>query len=240
MGMPVVIEVVDKSVSAKDLAEVFDFFRDIDARYSTYKDDSEISRINRGLPKSEWSREVKQVLDLCAQTKTETDGYFDINRDGKIDPSGLVKGWAIQKASDILTNKGFRNYYVDAGGDIQVSGHNQKGKPWRIGIRNPYNRDENVKVVSVTNQGVATSGTYIRGPHVYNPRKNYQPASEIIALTVIGPDIYNADRFATAAFAMGKQGIAFIENLAGYEGYMIDHQAVATITSGFSKYEAKG
>ncbi len=238
MGMPITIEIVDEGATADDLNEVFDYFRKVDARYSTYKKDSEISRINDGLPKSKWSSEMKKVLQLCEQTRQETDGFFDITREGYTDPSGLVKGWSIQNAAKLLKLKGFHNFYIDGGGDIQVSGHSTEGKNWRIGIRNPFDRTQTIKALTVKNKGVATSGTYIRGTHVYNPHQNYKPASEVVALTVIGPDIYNADRFATAAFAMGKNGINIIEKLKGFEGYMIDHNAVATLTSNFERYVA--
>ena len=83
---------------------------------------------------------------------------------------------------------------------------------------------------------MATSGTYVRGQHIYNPKNSDQPVTGIVSLTVIGPDIYEADRFATAAFAMGPAGIIFIEQLAGFEGYMIDPNGLATYTSGFERY----
>jgi thiamine biosynthesis lipoprotein len=88
----------------------------------------------------------------------------------------------------------------------------------------------------VDEEGVATSGTYIRGLHIYNPRAGNQPVSDIVSLTVIGPNIHDADRFATAAFAMGADGIRFIEQLPGYEGYIIDKNQLGTMTSGFEKY----
>ncbi len=236
MGMPITLEIIDPHVTAKTFDLVYTYFKKVDDRYSTYKDTSEISRINRGLDKRLWSREMKQVMALCEQTKQETDGYFDINHKDYLDPSGLVKGWAINKAADLLRQKGFQNFYVDAGGDIQACGHNDKGKPWRVGLRNPFNRREIIKTVAVTNKGVATSGTYIRGEHVYNPKMEYSPADEIVAITVIGPNIYDADRFATAAFAMGNLGINFIESLDGFEAYSVDHSKMATMTSGFERY----
>jgi thiamine biosynthesis lipoprotein len=238
MGMPITVEINDQRAGKQHLNKVFSYFQKVDSRYSTYKDSSEISRINNGLPRSHWSREMKQVLELCEQTKLLTDGYFDIEHDGKLDPSGLVKGWAINNAARLIAEMGFTNYFVDAGGDIQVSGKNTKAQSWRIGIRNPYNRLQNVKIIDVDQQGVATSGTYIRGQHIYNP-KNQKSADEIASITVIGPDIYNADRFATAAFAMGKRGINFIESLDGYEAYMINKDKSASMTSGFDKYVAK-
>ena len=115
---------------------------------------------------------------------------------------------------------------------------NDAGQDWRVGIRNPFNMDEIVKVLSATECGVATSGTYVRGQHIYNPKDEGQLVLDILSLTVIGPDIYEADRFATAAFVMGKAGIAFIESLEGFEGYMIDKDKRATYTSGFERYVA--
>lgn len=237
MGMPVTVEIVDSQADDDIFKEVYDYFRYVDSKYSTYKKGSEISRINKGLPQSRWSDEMKMVLSMCDQTKSETDGYFDIVRDGKRDPSGLVKGWAIQNAAGIIAKRGYRNFYIDAGGDIQASGKDSQGSSWRVGIRNPFNRDEVIKNISVSTEGVATSGTYIRGQHIYNPLNPNEKINDIVAITVIGPDIYNADRFATAAYAMGKKGIEFIENLKGYEGYMIDKDKTATMTSGFGRYE---
>ena len=236
MGMPITLEVLDASATQSDLDAIFAYFVSVDETFSTYKDTSEISRINRGeLLPTQYSEGMKEILALSAQTKEETDGYFDILRNGIYDPSGIVKGWAIQNAAKILQAKGLRNFYIDAGGDIQVAG-NKNGNPWRVGIRNPFNRNEYVKVLEITDQGVATSGTAIRGQHIYDPYRRDTPLLDIASITIIGPNIYEADRFATAAFAMGKRGIYFIEKLAGFEGYMIDKHAMATYTSGFERY----
>jgi thiamine biosynthesis lipoprotein len=178
---------------------------------------------------------VRTILALSEETKRETRGYFDIRHDGLYDPSGIVKGWSIQNAAQMLRARGMCNFYINAGGDVQVSGH-KDGKGWRVGIRNPFNRAENVKVLVLTDCGIATSGTAIRGQHIYNPHDPKMPILDIVSLTVVGPNIYEADRFATAAFAMGKQGIYFLEQLDGFEGYMIDSQARATLTSSFERY----
>lgn len=236
MGMPITVEVVDEPATKADLNAVYDYLIQVDKRYSTYKPESEISRINAGLPESEWSDEMKQVLEMCAETRRQTKGYFEIAREGKRDPSGLVKGWAIHNAAKLLADRGFHNYYVEAGGDIQVSGHNAKGQPWSVGIRNPFNRDEIVKSVAVTTEGVATSGTYIRGQHIYDPHQPGKEINDVASLTVVGPNIYEADRFATAAFAMGANGIEFIESRPGLEGYMINDKGIATLTTGFERY----
>ncbi|MFI5212516.1 MAG: FAD:protein FMN transferase [Candidatus Saccharimonadales bacterium] len=235
MGMPITVGIITTQDSAAARELVFDYFQTIDQRYSPFRPDSEVSHINNGLKKAQWSAEMKQLLQLCEQTKQQTDGYFDVYHNGRLDPSGLVKGWAINNAAQMLYIRGYRHFYIDAGGDIQVHGKNEYGTPWTIGIRNPFDHEEIVKSVQLTSEGIATSGTAIRGQHIYNPRRS-QPITDIVALTVIGPSIYEADRFATAAFAMGAAGIQFIDSLDGFEGYMIDVHKIATMTRGFERY----
>jgi thiamine biosynthesis lipoprotein len=239
MGMPVSIEVVDEKITQEILNEVFDYFIHIDEKFSTYKDTSEISAINRGEIKEEnYSEEMKEVFKLSEETKKLTNGYFDIKKpNGSYDPSGLVKGWAIFNGAQILRAHGMQNFFVEIAGDIEVAGHNGDGVDWKIGIQNPFNtKQEIVKVLNVTNCGVATSGNYVRGNHIYNPHQDDIIIEDILSMTVIGPNIYEADRFATASFAMGKDGIKFIESLKGFEGYMIDRDGIATMTSGFDQY----
>lgn len=235
MGMPVTVEIVDKN-DEKYFDMVFDYFRAVDARYSTYKKDSEISRINNGLPKSKWSQEMKEVIDLCEQTRQDTKGYFNIEIKGKRDPSGLVKGWAIANAAEILRKHKVANFYIEAGGDIQVKGKATKSWPWTVGIRNPFNTEEIIKTITVSSEGVATSGTYIRGQHIYDPFHQAKKIDRVKSLTVVGPNIYEADRYATAAFAMGEKGIGFIEATKGLEGYMVTDDKIATFTSGFDRF----
>jgi thiamine biosynthesis lipoprotein len=236
MSMPITIEVID-NISREQMNSIFNYFREIDARFSVFKRDSEISKLNRGeITFRQCSLDLQTVLELCAETKGITGGYFDIKHNSKVDPSGLVKGWAIHNAAELLRGFGIRNFYVDAGGDIEVSGHNKSGGFWKIGIRNPFNRNENVKIVELSGKGIATSGTAIRGQHIYNPRDPQTELSEIVSITVIGPDIYEADRFATAAFAMQKEGIYFIESLAEFAGYAIDKKGNAKFTNNFTDY----
>jgi len=236
MGMPVTVEILDAGVRREDLDAVFTYFRWVDATFSTYDAASEISRINRGeLVPERACEEMRTILALAAETKRATLGYFDIARNGVLDPSGIVKGWAIQQGAGRLQAEGWRDFYVDAGGDVQVAGTN-RGRPWRVGIRNPFRHEEHVKVLAISDRGVATSGTAVRGQHIYDPHRPGEPLLDVLSLTVIGPNVYEADRFATAAFSMGRRGIAFIEALDGFEGYMIDADARATYTSGFERY----
>ncbi len=237
MGMPITIEIVAPQ-DAKIFDKIFDYFRRIDDQYSPYKPDSELSKINQGLSAEFWSDEMKQVLALCAETKDLSGGYFDVYKHGRLDPSGLVKGWAILNAANMLKVAGINDFYIEAGGDIQLSGHNEAGDLWSVGIRNPFNIDEVVKVLKLTDCGIATSGTYLRGDHIYNPHANFQAATNIKSLSVVGPNVYEADRFATAAFAMGVNGLGYINALPGFDGYMINDQQRATYTQGFELHVA--
>jgi thiamine biosynthesis lipoprotein len=140
MGMPVIIEIVGAPASV--FAKVFDYFVAVDERFSTYKSASEIARINRGeIAPAQYSSDMREVFALAKQTAGETDGYFSITTpSGSIDPSGIVKGWAINNAAKLVESMGYENYYIDAGGDIQTKGLDAEGKAWTIGIRNPFNR----------------------------------------------------------------------------------------------------
>lgn len=237
MGMPITITIQDAGVEKKDFDIIFDYFRSIDEQFSTYKDTSEVTRINRGLLRIEaTSDSMKEIITQCQLTKTESKGYFNCFHKNTFDPSGIVKGWSIYQAAIQLQKAGFKHYFIDAGGDVQVSEKNKEGKPWKVGIRNPFNGKEIIKVLSVSNKGVATSGTAARGQHIYNPHQPGQEIKDIVSITVVGKNVYEADRFATAAFAMGKSGIEFVESLPDIEGYMVDAKGTATFTNHFSQY----
>lgn len=239
MGMPVTVDIVD-AAPASLLEDVFHYFKTVDQRFSLYKDDSEISAFNRGeIAEPDVSSDMQHIFALAKHTTSESAGFFNIRRtDGTVDPSGIVKGWAIRNAAHMIRDAGCKNFYVDAGGDIQAEGKNPDGEEWRVGIRSPFNAQDVIKVINLSGQGIATSGTYVRGDHIYNPHAPAENIKEIVSLSVIGPDVLEADRFATAAFAMGEDGIYFIENRPGFEGYMVNAQGMATMTTGFGAYVA--
>jgi len=242
MGMPVEIEIGGPTSPRLRRAreEAFSYLVSVDEQFSTYKETSEISQINRGeiAPGAE-SALMREVFAIAEKTTQETDGYFDIKRpDGLIDPSGIVKGWAIRNAAQLIHERGFENYFVNAGGDIAMGGRDANGQEWSVGVRNPFNTKEMVKVVYPRGKGIVTSGSYVRGDHIYNPHAPEEKLRDIVSITVIGPDVLEADRFATAVFAMGRKGIQFIEQLPGFEGYAIDKDGIATMTSGFAAYTA--
>jgi FAD:protein FMN transferase len=230
MGMPVTIDVRDGAVG---IDEAFAELRRIDAIFSPFARDSAVSRINdRRLRLEDADPEVTEVLARCDGYEAATDGFFSAWRGGVLDPSGYVKGWAIARACAILDDRGHRSYFVDAGGDVRTRGESGVGEPWRVGIRHPVERASVVRVVLGRDLAVATSGTYEKGSHIYDPHTG-APADELVSLTVVGPSIVEADVQATAAFAMGARAIEYLERLPGYEAYAIGPDLRAAWTSGF-------
>lgn len=240
MGMPIKVAIPAGEYERPETAisEVMDFFRSVDRRYSPYKPESEVSRIDRGeIAPEEASAEMQEILRLSEDTKRLTDGYFDVWFDGHFDPSGLVKGWSILKAARLLDARGLKNYCIDAGGDMEIRGSAAAGEPWKVGLRNPFDPETIIRMLAVSNRGIATSGTYIRGEHIYNPLTG-RKANGIASMTVIAPNVYEADRLATAAFVMGEGGIEFIAGIPTCDGYMVDSNGMATFTPGFARYIA--
>ena len=144
MGMPIVVDVREEDVDHDMLDKVFARLRFVDATFSTYKPDSEISRLDRGeLALEETHPDVGEVLERCERLRVETNGYFDARAAsaGSLDPSGLVKGWAVDRAAAILENAGLRNYAINAGGDIRVRGRAVPEPCWRVGIQHPQAPD---------------------------------------------------------------------------------------------------
>ena len=227
MGTAVSIEIAD-DLAASQLATMIDdvcgWLHEVDRRFSTYKPDSEVNRFaRREIAFEDLSEDMRHVLDVCADLWRETGGYFDAYAAGPLDPSGYVKGWSVEVASSRLAAAGSQRHFISAGGDMRMRGRNADGKPWRVGIRHPWEADKLSWVLAVTDGAVATSGTYERGDHVRNPRTG-KPAKGLVSVTVTGPDLARADAYATAGLAMGEPGIAWLGKRAD-EGY---HAAVVT------------
>jgi FAD:protein FMN transferase len=237
MGMPIVVDVRDDGAGEGLLDRVFDWFRTVDAVFSTYKDDSEISRLNRDeLALRECSADVRAVIGRCRELAEETDGYFDAEAvvPGQIDPSGLVKGWSVDRAAELLDAAGARNYAVNAGGDIRLRGGALPDPRWRVGIQHPQLRDRIAAVVEGDDLAVATSGEYARGQHVVDPHTGGPPHG-LLSVTITGPDLATADAYATAAFAMGADGPEWTRRLEAYEAMSITVDGRVLSTPGFPR-----
>jgi FAD:protein FMN transferase len=232
MGTAVSIELADDR-PAEHLrglvADVCGWLHEVDERFSTYKESSEVNRFQRReLSLDELSADMRHVLDACADLWRATDGYFDAYACGPLDPSGYVKGWSVEVASARLAAAGSDRHYINAGGDIRA-----RGGPWQVGIRHPWEADKLSWVLAVTDGAVATSGHYERGEHVRNPRTG-QPATGLRSVTVVGPDLALADAYATAGLAMGEAGLGWLAGRAaeGYQSAVVSDDGRAFTSSG--------
>jgi FAD:protein FMN transferase len=218
MGMPIVVDVRDVDDPAA-LEAIFDWFRFVDRTFSTYIDDSEINRLNRGeLALADAHADVQEVLGRCEELRVETNGYFDVRaeREDYIDPSGLVKGWSVDRAAAIAAELGFRNYAINAGGDMRLLGGALPAREWRVGIQHPTSKGHVAAVVAGDDLAVATSGAYSRGEHVFDPH-THRPPTGVLSVTITGRELATSDAYATAAFAMGERGPSWTARLRGYE-----------------------
>ncbi|WP_020519250.1 FAD:protein FMN transferase [Catelliglobosispora koreensis] len=236
MGTAISVEIagaVAPKLATAMTEQAFAWFRSVDSRFSTYKDDSEVSRFARGeLAADVSSPGFREVLCECSRLWDETQGYFDVYAGGSYDPSGYVKGWSVQVASDRLLAAGIVDHCINAGGDVRVHGRTDSGELWRVGIRHPWESTKLAWVLESTNLAVATSGTYERGLHVINPRTG-KPADQLCSVTVSGPDLGVADAYATAAMAMGEAGLQWLASLAGYQSSAVTVDGRAYVSDGW-------
>jgi thiamine biosynthesis lipoprotein len=241
MGMVIGVDVRDPLPAPalnEALEQVFAWLHEVDAVFSTYRPDSEICRLDRGEVRLEDCRDdVRFVLERCGELAAETNGYFDLraNPHRRLDPSGLVKGWAVDRASDLLVAAGAANHCINAAGDIRTRGAPAPGRRWHVGVAHPHHRDALSAVLAVDDGAVATSGTAERGLHVFDPHTG-APAADLASVTVVGPNLADTDAYATAALAMGLGAPDWLAELSGIEAFVVDHHGHAWETSGFDRY----
>ena len=205
----------------------------VDGTFSTYRADSDISRLANGhTTVSECVPEVGLILDLCARLNRETDGYFDARAGATLDPSAVVKGWAVEQAHHQLRAAGSTRHCINAGGDIRCIGGRADGQPWRLGIADPFAPGALIAVVEAHDVALATSGVAERGQHILDPHTG-QPADELVSLSVVGADLTTVDALATAAFAMGSGARAWIERRGDVSGFGVAANGATWSTPGF-------
>jgi thiamine biosynthesis lipoprotein len=243
MGLPISIHVRGGDPAGPHIgdrvAKVFAGLRRADAIFSSYRDDSDLSRWERGeLLLRNADTALAQVMELCDQARERTGGWFDPAglpdpRTGRprYDPSGLVKGWAVQQAARHLADLKEYGWCVNAGGDVLVHAPADQ-PPWRIGIENPDDPGRVIRVVTRTSGAVATSGSAHRGAHIIDPRTR-RPATGVRAVTVAGPHLLWADVYATAAAAQGPAAMDRLDTLDGYEALLITPSGEQHTTAGW-------
>jgi len=219
-----------------DLDETFAWLRWVDRTFSTYRDDSEISRIDQGsLAIDGASPEVREVLVRCAELADLTDGWFTARPRGDgpapLDPSGLVKGWSIDRAGMMLRMAGHTSFAINGGGDIVCGAPISRPDGWRVGIRHPTERDAVAAVLVVDGVAIATSGTYERGAHLWG-RNGTGCRTDLASVTVVGPDLGTADALATAVFVEGSGAPTWFDRFPDYDRLVITGSGRVRWTSG--------
>jgi thiamine biosynthesis lipoprotein len=233
MGTVFTIDVRDPGEWDDTIADCVAWLHQVDALFSTYRANSEISRIRRGeLTVDGAHPHVAEVFALCEQVRLTTRGYFSLHWRGAPDPTGLVKGWAIDRASALLRAHGSRNHAVNGGGDMCLAGQAEPGRPWRVGISDPHRPQHILTAITGTDVAVATSGTAERGPHIIDPWTG-APAQDVTAVTVVGPELTLVDAYATAAVAMGAGALAWLATLPGHEAFVVSVDGGHRRTVGF-------
>ena len=205
-----------------------------DAVFSTWDRQSPVSRLRRGeATLGDMPAEVGEVLELCRAAKAASGGWFDPWAvPGGVDPTGLVKGWAVERALAVLREAGIPGALINGGGDLAAYGSPAPGEAWRIGVRHPWRPGALAGIIEVR-AAVATSGTYERGSHLIDPRTG-RAGSRAASATVTGPSLALADALATAVAVGGDDALGLVAGLDGYEGYLIRPDGTETDTGGIS------
>jgi len=246
-GTVISVDVRDP-IGADPLDDFFSWFRRVDDLFSTWRPETEISRIGRGdMEPCAAQQEVRDVLAACADLKRETNGAFDIGYGRKletlqpgqaaIDPSGYVKGWAVGEAAGRLAAAGFENFSIGAGGDVVVRGGPDPADAhslWRVGVRHPWEPKHVSMVLGLRDFSCATSGCYERGEHVVDPRDG-SAVTGLVSATVIGPDLGIADAYATALLVLGEDGLPWLVSHPGYDAVVITSDQRVVLTPGLER-----
>lgn len=233
-GTVIDVDIASMDVSGSELnvamEKVIEFCHNVDADFSTYKSDSWISRLRQGkVAIEDCPSDVQEVWDLCRQAKHVSDGAFDPWAvAGGFDPSGLVKGWAADICADMLVAAGAHHVQVNAAGDLALRGGwfdptDSTVKPWKIGVVNPDNRQEVLKIFEITDGAIATSGTYERGAHISDPYTG-MIAIGAKSATIVGKEGWLCDALATAVMVAGTDAALWFgqDALAGYHVWAVD------------------
>ncbi|MEV4202345.1 FAD:protein FMN transferase [Micromonospora globbae] len=190
--------------------------RAIDLTYGPNRPESLVSRLRRGEISPESYAPLADLVDRCAAMRAATDGWFDAWAvPGGFDPGGLLGGWAVERAAARLRANGVYDYAVVTGADLVVRGHAPHGGPWRVAVHHPVERDRPPLVLEMTAGAVGTSGVTGRQGHVIDPHTG-EPADQLVAATVVGPDLAVADAYATALYAAGPTGLAWFRGRSEY------------------------
>jgi FAD:protein FMN transferase len=228
MGTVVSLDVRGRPDEA--LAErAFAVFDEADARFSPFRADSELARIDRGeLRLDEASAELREVLELADAFQRASGGAFSVRHGGRLDANGIVKGWAAHRAAEVLAAGGAADFCLNAGGDVITRGRPAAGHEWQAAVRHPDDAGRLLGVVVLGAAAMATSGGYERGEHIVDARSG-EASAHWSSITVIDPDVTVADVLATAVFAMGAAGPTWAHEEFGSSVIALDRHEVFTV-----------
>ncbi|MCX3062507.1 FAD:protein FMN transferase [Streptomyces beihaiensis] len=215
---------------ALDQAE--ELLHHVDRVFSPFRDDSAVSALSRGEAVPErWRTEVAEVLGLCERAERRSEGWFSARHSTGLDPSGLVKGWAVEGAARLLREAGGGDVCVNGGGDVQLH-----GGPWRVGVAHPIRTGEVAAVVEsqAGPLAVATSGTAERGCHIVDPHTGAPPTGAPLSLTVVCPTLTEADTLATAAYARGAGARTWLAGLPRVAAFAVEADGSTWTTGEFA------
>jgi thiamine biosynthesis lipoprotein len=215
------------------LKEACRVLHEADAVFSTWNPGSAMSRVRRGeLALGDAPSVIREVLEACELARKLSGGWFDPwAMPGGVDPTGLVKGWAAQRAANELRSAGITSAMINAAGDIAVLGQPEPGRAWRVGLRDPR-RPERLTCVVPVEAAIATSAHYERPGQVLHPRDR-TPALGLRSASVVGPDLGIADALATGLLAAGAAGLPHVAALEDYSAYTVGAAGVIRVTPGF-------
>jgi thiamine biosynthesis lipoprotein len=231
MGMPISLALRGPRASGPEADAAWAQCRaeldEIDRVFSTWRACSVIRRLDRGeLALADCPPEVHEVLALGEQARVASHGAFDVRRPGPdgravLDPSGVVKGWAVERAARAFGGLDDTDVCLSAGGDLVCRTRAADAEPWRIGVEDPHQPTRVLAVVPVRNGAVATSGLAHRGAHIVDARTGATPRA-LASVTVVADDLVRADIDATAAFALGDDGLAWLQSRPDCSGLVVD------------------
>jgi thiamine biosynthesis lipoprotein len=230
MGLPISLALRGRhtdDAAADDAWQLaLEVLHEADRVFSTYRADSVVSRLGRGeITTADCPAVVHEVLDLGERARVESAGAFDVRRPGPdgepvLDPSGVVKGWAVERAARAFDGLEDTDVCLSAGGDLVCRTRVAGSTGWRIGIEDPHDPTRVLAVVPIRDGALATSGLAHRGAHIVDARTGRTPTG-LASVTVVAPDLTWADIDATAAFALGDDGHAWLRGRPGRTGLVV-------------------
>ncbi len=212
---------LDDKIIMEAVGKACEVLHKCDEIFSTFKEDSPMNQYRRGeITLEDAPREIAEVLEICNELKSATDGWFDPwVMLGGVDPTGMVKGWAEDKALSVLAKSGVKAATLNIGGDIAVLGTIKPFQKWRFGIRHPLYPDSLIRIIE-TYENLATSANYERPGELIDPYLK-MPVDRVASVSVLGPQLAVADAFATAGAVAGSQHLDWIRNQNIYSSYVL-------------------